>query len=369
MSAAKKPIKVLTSYYRPKPGGLCKRLFRTINALLIEGHEVHYLSVVKFPIDHNNCYFHYFPWPEHKIETPLFWVCFHLTAPIMLLYIGLMYKVTHLFAFSTNYAFLLQPLRRIRSIPLSLFLRGDAIENHKIKGKHSCILRFEKMIEGIAIQGVNLYGVSDALINDVLLRHKIVNLSKLGVIRNDINTINKRNEYIPTKPLKLVCVGVLENRKNQMLLLECMQAVSEKDAVLYIYGVGPKEDELKELAKKLGVADRVCFKGWVKSSTIWPKADLLLQPSMHEGAPNSVLEALANSVPVLASDIPEHKEILPSYNLISIDDSRYWAKSINEILFDVHSMLAKLRESQTPYAEKLCFDWDSEMCKRILAEE
>jgi len=368
MPTSKKPTRILTSYYRPKPGGLCKRLFRTINSLLIEGHEIHYLSVVKFPIDHKNCYFHRFPWPESKTETSTFWICFHLAAPLILLCIGVKYKITHSFAFSTNYAFFLQPLRRIRSIPLSLFLRGDAIENHIIKGKHACLLRLEKVIEGIAIQGVNLYGVSEALINVVLQRHNRVKPYKSGVIRNDIVELANRSKRILNKPLKLVCVGILEKRKNQMLLIECMQSICAKEAVLYFYGVGPKESELKELAKKLGVRDKVCFKGWVESSIIWPNADLLLQPSMHEGAPNSVLEALASGVPILASNIPEHKEILPSYNLINIDGPKYWVETINEILFDVDTRLTKLLESQAPYAEKLCFDWEKEMRKRILAE-
>jgi len=35
---------ILTCYYRPKPGGFCKRLFRAINALLDRGHIVHYLA-------------------------------------------------------------------------------------------------------------------------------------------------------------------------------------------------------------------------------------------------------------------------------------------------------------------------------------
>lgn len=368
MSTAKKSYKVLTSYYRPKPGGLCKRLFRSMEALLDDGHEVHYLAVVKFPIDHNNCYYHKFPWPENKTESTFFWVFFHLYAPFILLYIGIKFKITHLFAFSTNYAFLMQPLRMLRSIPLSLFLRGDAIENHRIKGRSRCLLGLEKLIESFAINGVNLYGVSEALVNAVMQRHRVSKPLKSGVIRNDIDERITHPDRVCNKPLKLVCVGVLENRKNQSLLLECMQSISVRDAVLYFYGVGPKENELKIMAQKLEVNDKVCFEGWVASQTIWPNADVLLQPSMHEGAPNAVLEALANNIPVLASDIPEHKEILPAYNLLSIDSYRSWVKELKGIIFDADGELHKLRVSQIPYAEKLNFDWESEVCKHILVE-
>ncbi len=366
MSTTAKSYKVLTSYYRPKPGGLCKRLFRSMNALLDQGHEVHYLAVVKFPISHHNCHFHKFPWPENKTETSLFWVCFHIIAPFVLLYIGIKFKITHLFAFSTNYAFLMQPLRRIQSIPLSLFLRGDAIENHKIKGRSSCLLKLEKLIEALAIHKVNLFGVSEALINTILQRHSIAKPFQSGVIRNDISEKIAYSNRSYKKPLRLVCVGVLENRKNQSLLLECMQSVSASDAVLYFYGLGPKEEELKQLAIKLGVENKVHFEGWVNTSKIWPNADLLLQPSMHEGAPNAVLEALAHGIPVLASDIPEHKEILPLSTLLSIDASQHWSKCIGEVLNSIELSLAGIQKEQKPFAEKLYFNWESEICKLIL---
>ena len=324
MSTEQQSYKVLTSYYRPKPGGLCKRLFRAIDALLDEGHEVHYLAVVKFPISHNNCYFHKFPWPQDKTESSFFWVFFHLLAPLMLLYIGARFKITHMFSFSTNYAFLLQPLRIILSIPLALFLRGDAIENHKIKGRNKFLLKLENLIEGYAIYRANLYGVSEAMINVVTQRHSILKPHMIGVIRNDIYKKINQVKRIYKKPLRMVCVGVLENRKNQSLLLECMQSVSTNNAILYFYGIGPKEEELKELAIKLGVENKVHFEGWVDASIIWPTADLLLQPSMHEGAPNAVLEALAHGVPVLASDIPEHREILPvSYTHLTLPTTPY----------------------------------------------
>src|SRR5215467_11075094 len=59
---------ILTCYYRPKPGGLCKRFFRATESLLSRGHEVHYLAVVAFPISHPHCHFHRFPWPQGKTE-------------------------------------------------------------------------------------------------------------------------------------------------------------------------------------------------------------------------------------------------------------------------------------------------------------
>ena len=60
---------VLTYYYRPKRGGCFKQLFRAIDALLADGHTVHYLAVQRFSIDHPRCHFHRFPWPSGATET------------------------------------------------------------------------------------------------------------------------------------------------------------------------------------------------------------------------------------------------------------------------------------------------------------
>ena len=165
--------RVLTSYYRPKPGGFCKRLFRGINALLENGSEVHYLAVTRFPIEHQRCFYHRFPWPANYADTWLFWGIFHLLAPPTLLYLGIRHRITHAFAFGPTYALFLQPLRWFRRVPLSLYLRADTIENHRIKGQSRWIVRLETFLEGQAIRGVHLYGVSEVLTRTVVARHPL----------------------------------------------------------------------------------------------------------------------------------------------------------------------------------------------------
>ena len=146
MARTGNPARILTSYYRPKPGGLCKRLFRAIEGLLAEGHEVHYLSVVPFPIDHANCHWHRFPWPPDHTEGLLFWLAFHLLAPVALLHLALRHRVTHTFAFATTYALCLQPARVVARIPLAIFLRADALENHRLLGRPGWLIGLERCL-------------------------------------------------------------------------------------------------------------------------------------------------------------------------------------------------------------------------------
>lgn len=355
---------VLTSYYRPKPGGFCKRLFRAIDALLEEGHTVHYLAVVPFPVEHTNCHFHRCPWPGRRTEGLLFWIWFHVLASLMLVYIGFRYRASHAFAFGTSYGLMLQPLRMLKRIPLTVFLRADSIQNRMISHPGSPLVHLEHVVEACAIHRVRLYCVSHALCNAVLKRHPLLAPLSSGVLRNDVRVIPLKAGK-SKKPMRLVSVGILEARKNQRLLLQCMQGLQAPDAHLHLYGIGPQQALLEDMVNDLIIGDRVTFQGWVEADRIWSNADLLLLPSLHEGAPNAMLEALAYDVPVLASAIPEHAEILPANQLLPVDEPDAWRKRLEAIVRAPAEQLASLRNTQRRIAKSLQFDWDSEICRLI----
>ena len=70
---------------------------------------------------------------------------------------------------------------------------------------------------------------------------------------------------------------------------------------LIIVGTGPLEGELRTLADRLGVADRILWLGERDGKMILPAFDLLALPSRKEGLPYVVLEALAAGLPVLGT--------------------------------------------------------------------
>jgi glycosyltransferase involved in cell wall biosynthesis len=363
---------VLTCYYRPKPGGLCKRLFRAIESLLSSGHEVHYLAVVAFPISHPHCHFHRFPWPEANTDGIIFWSMFHLVASFQLLFLGFRYRVTHLFAFGHSYAFLLQPLRLLKRIPLTLFLRADALENHRHKQRSPFLVKLDGIIEDLAIAGVRLYGVSRSLTTRVIERHTLLSPRIAGTLPNNMpaRRPRQRGQTTTSLPLRLACVGILEERKNQSLIIRCMAHIKGSLAHLYLFGLGADEEHLKNLTKELHVADRVTFMGWIDEvDGIWENVDLLLFPSLHEGAPNAILEALAYDIPILASDIPEHREILPQWSLLPTSDLMIWVKALQTVFADIPRSLEKLCEEQYKTASRLRFDWEGEIRRLILQKD
>jgi glycosyltransferase involved in cell wall biosynthesis len=78
-----------------------------------------------------------------------------------------------------------------------------------------------------------------------------------------------------------------------------------------VVGSGEREAELRALAERLGVGDRVLWMGWRRDlPEIYGALDALALPSHDEGTPVAVLEALAAGLPVVARDVGGVGEVL-----------------------------------------------------------
>jgi colanic acid/amylovoran biosynthesis glycosyltransferase len=120
-------------------------------------------------------------------------------------------------------------------------------------------------------------------------------------------------------------------------------ASSHPVASLTIAGEGPQLRDLQMLATSLGIADRVTFAGFVsqeKLRGLFTEAHLFLHPSElgrdgnQEGVPNSMLEAMASGLPVLATNhggIPEAVEHGVSGLLTPERDAQALAQSLRKL--------------------------------------
>ena len=102
----------------------------------------------------------------------------------------------------------------------------------------------------------------------------------------------------------LVHVGRFNNQKRHDRLLEAFQK-SGYSGKLVLLGQGPKQQEIEEQAKKLGVADQVIFYGFVENPyPIIRAAEVLLLSSDYEGLPNVLVEALACGTQAVSTNCP-----------------------------------------------------------------
>lgn len=129
---------------------------------------------------------------------------------------------------------------------------------------------------------------------------------KSAVVPNPVD-IGALQPYEGSREHRIVAVGRLEPQKNHKLLLHAFAGFSGiyPDYVLDIYGKGELEKELKQLAATLGIGDRVRFRGFSdKVKEEINSAAMYVLSSDYEGISNSMLEALALGIPVIATDCP-----------------------------------------------------------------
>jgi len=114
----------------------------------------------------------------------------------------------------------------------------------------------------------------------------------------------------PTGPV-VGCAARFDPVKRLGLLLRAVTRVSDAALRVVLIGRGTEERRLRALAVELGLGQRAVFAGEVLDAARFFRAfDVYVAPSAKEGMPLAVLEAMALGVPVLASDIPAHRELL-----------------------------------------------------------
>jgi glycosyltransferase involved in cell wall biosynthesis len=163
------------------------------------------------------------------------------------------------------------------------------------------------------------------------------------VTEEKMPALDRKRYYTPeTAPLILAMGRLHENKAFDTLL----QAVARLPNVyLWISGEGSQRSKLESLAVQLGIKPRVRFLGWRDDTpALLAASDLFVCPSRHEPLGNVIIEAWAQSVPVIAADslgpgtLINHME---NGMLVPIDDPKEMGKSIKYML-DKNEFRAKL---------------------------
>ena len=115
---------------------------------------------------------------------------------------------------------------------------------------------------------------------------------------------------IPEDAFVLVYAAEFSKRKSQSVLIRAMARLPET-AVLVLAGDGALRDECMALARELEVADRVVFPGRIQDMASWyALADASVSSSRSEGLPFNVMEAMYMGLPVAASRVKGHVDLL-----------------------------------------------------------
>ena len=134
----------------------------------------------------------------------------------------------------------------------------------------------------------------------------------------------------------ILTVARLDQQKGLPVLLAA--AAQVPDAVFVLVGEGPERSALERQRHELGLEDRVILAGFRQDIPAWLRhCDLFVLPSLYEGVPLSLLEAMAAGKPVIASAIPGIDEAVTHTEtgwLVPPGDAESLAKAIRLLLVD-----------------------------------
>jgi glycosyltransferase involved in cell wall biosynthesis len=135
------------------------------------------------------------------------------------------------------------------------------------------------------------------------LRREGVRANKVRVVSNGVTVPNAIPPRAPASMTRAIVVANLRPEKGHDVLIDAMAARPElRRLQLDFAGDGPCRTNLEARARRRGVADRISFLGERGDiPALLDRAHLFILPSRTEALPNSVMEAMAAGLPVIAS--------------------------------------------------------------------
>ena len=225
---------------------------------------------------------------------------------------------SHLY-FSTNVAGL---KRTLDSVPL-------VITNHGLYSQSAPKLAFDIYLRTLGRWTFNradlLFCYTEA---DERRLRSIGVSSRIEVVPNGIDTnrftpAGSTSDLIEREGQVLLFVGRLVRGKRPDMLIKAFAEVLEEypDAELYLCGDGPLRQKLVSLSNELSLEDSVHFLGQIpydEMPQVYRSSDVFVLPSQAEGMPRTLLEAQANGLQIVTSDLEQLESALTP-NVITFD--------------------------------------------------
>jgi len=193
------------------------------------------------------------------------------------------------------------------------------ISSVRVMGGEKKYFHYVEMITSFMVD--HYVTVSESVKRYIIDKSKI-SAEKISVIYNGVNIKSQDNSYEqnPKMPFKienkdriLMTVGRLHKQKGHCYLIQAVSKVRKEfpKVKLLLTGEGEEENNLKKLVKSLDLTNEVIFAGLSSDiEGILPMAELFILPSLWEGFPNALLEAMAAGKPVVATKVGGIPEIV-----------------------------------------------------------
>lgn len=190
--------------------------------------------------------------------------------------------------------------------------------------------------------------ISPMVTNTIEEEYGIVK-DKIPMVFNGINLDHCliKKCYESTNVFRFIHVARMVYQKNHIMILEVAKKMKDegRSFIINFVGEGNLEFELRELSIKLGLSDVVFFCGL--TDNVYPfleSSDCFILPSIYEGMPVTLVEAMGCGMPIIASSVGGVPD------MISDEEDGILIKPTTE---ELYAAMCKMMDSLSAYRERL----------------
>lgn len=154
----------------------------------------------------------------------------------------------------------------------------------------------------------------------------------------EFNKTFKRKEFgIPEDAIMLLSIGELSKRKNHQVVIEALALLKNSNVHYCIAGQGNLEGYLMNKIKSLQIKNQVHFLGFRKDiPELCKSADIFIFPSLQEGLPVALMEAMANEKACIVSKVRGNIDLIRDENfLVEPNDINGYVNCIKKLILDI----------------------------------
>ncbi|PMD98441.1 glycosyltransferase family 1 protein [Siphonobacter sp. BAB-5405] len=176
-------------------------------------------------------------------------------------------------------------------------------------------LAIEKIMAKLSDQIVTVSNAN----KEIAIKYKVITSDKINVIYCGVKPINRTVPYyLPdsSAPFILTMSARFSIQKDHTTLIKALAKLKHENWFLNLLGDGELLNSAREMAINYGIIDRIHFAGKVSDvNSYLQESHIFLLITNWEGLPMSILEAMACSLPIIATDVDGIKEqVIEGYN-------------------------------------------------------
>lgn len=179
---------------------------------------------------------------------------------------------------------------------------------------------------------------------------------KIQVIPNGVGISQKTLSEINT-PIQIIFAGRMVYQKNPLMIVQALAQLKDLDWHCTMLGDGPLFDDVKKEIEKYHLQTHFTLFGWVMPEDVlnqFSQSDILFMPSLSEGLPVTGVQALANGLAFVVSDIGGFADLVDENKngfLIDTQNTNGYVQALQKLISQPQTLL-KFRQASLVKAKQ-----------------